>query len=96
MICEGPVRGFAIRQEANWNKFSSCWVMSQFKRRSDTLGVSSDCAMQSTITSGRLIGSQLINQSGWGSLNGIVSVLRFKLCASLPRKCERQICRVRH
>ena len=23
-----------------------------------------------------------------GSLNGIVSVLRFKLCASLPRKCE--------
>ena len=51
MICEGPVRGFAIRQEANWNKFSSCRVMSQFKRRSDTLGVSSDCAMPSTITS---------------------------------------------
>src|SRR5882724_10264003 len=51
MICEGPVHGFAMRQEASWNKFSSCGVMSQFKRRSDALGVSSDYAMRSTITS---------------------------------------------
>ena len=52
MTYDAPVRGCAIRQETSWNKFSSCWVMSQSRRQSDTSGASSGFAMRSTITSG--------------------------------------------
>jgi integrase len=49
--CDGPVHDYAIRREESWNKFSSCWVMSQSRRQSDTSGASSDFVMQSMITS---------------------------------------------
>jgi hypothetical protein len=32
------VHDYAIRREENWNKFSSCWVMSQSRRQSNTSG----------------------------------------------------------
>jgi hypothetical protein len=48
---EGLVHGYAIRQEESWNKSSSCWVISQSRRKSDTSAASSGFAMRSTITS---------------------------------------------
>jgi integrase len=41
----------ATLQEANWNRSSSCWDMSQFKQPSDTLAASSGFGRQSMIAS---------------------------------------------
>jgi integrase len=49
--CDGLVHDYAISREESWNKFSSCWVMSQSRRQSDTSRASSGFAMQSMITS---------------------------------------------
>lgn len=45
------VPGCAIRREANWNRFSFCWVMFRCKRPSDIWGANSASALRSTIAS---------------------------------------------
>jgi hypothetical protein len=51
MTCVGRALVCATLQEANWNRSSSCWDMSRFKRPSDTLAASSGFGRRSMIAS---------------------------------------------
>src|SRR5258705_3887062 len=51
MICGGRALVCATLQEAKWNRSSSCWDMSRFKRPSVTLAASSGFGRRSMIAS---------------------------------------------
>ena len=74
-ICGGPVHDSAIRQAANWSRFSFCWVTSPSRRRSDTSGASSVSGMRLTITSP-------------GPVNGVPEGIRWEMKITGPNSFE--------